>query len=326
MSHTAPTTSRPSNLRARALGAICAVVGLAAVAAPPATAAPHVDGRFAVSGVGANNEISKDRDGNVWVTLDQGNDIARINRKGKVKEFDPANIDNPVGITIGPDGNLWVTQSGGVAAFSPDDPDAAVKYPVGDIVDARPIVTGPDDALWTVSGENVIRIDPADPADVTSFPELVAGRDIDAGKDGRLWAADFDGQVVRLSTAGAARAFPTGNGSGLQALAAGPKGQIAYADPTSNPQKVGRITDGTLKRTTVPGDPFGVAFGADRAYWIPRFASGDLLRMTTAGETSVLGGLGPASGPRRIATGPGRTLWVTLDNAEKVARVSGVRR
>jgi len=326
MHHTAPTTSYPGKLRARALGVICAVVVLSAVAAAPATAAPHVDGKFAVSGVGANNEITRDRDGNVWVTLDQGNDIARINRKGKVKEFDPVNVTGPVGITIGPDDNLWVTQSGGVAVFSPDDPDAAVKYPVGDIADARPIVTGPDGALWTVSGENVIRIDPADPSDATSFPELVAGRDIDAGKDGRLWAADFDGQVVRLTTAGTARAFPTGNGSGLQALAAGPRGQIAYADPTSNPQKVGRVTNGRVSRTTAPGDPFGVAFGTDRAYWIPRFASGDLLRMTIGGETSVLRGLGEGSGPRRIAAGPGRTLWVTLDNAEKVARVSGVRR
>ena len=319
-------TAKAPHLRIRALAALCGALGLVAVAAPQASAAPKVDGKFAVSGVGANNELTRGPDGNVWVTLDQTNDIARITPKGKVKEYDPVNVTNPIGITTGPDGKLWVTQSGGVASFSPEDPDAAVKYAINDVTDPRPIVTGPDGNLWTVSGENAIRIPPANPAAATSFPELVAGRDIDAGRDGRLWAADFDGQVVRLTTAGAATTFATGNGSGLQAIAAGPKGQVAYADPTSNPQKVGRVTNGEGRKTTAPGDPFGVAYGADRAYWFPRFASGDLLRLTTGGGTSTLGGLGKGSGPRRITTGPKRTLWVTLDNAEKIARVSRVSR
>ena len=137
-----------------------------------------------------------------------------------------------------------MTQNGGVASFSPDDPDAAVKYPIDDIMDARQIVTGPDGNLWTVSGENVIRIPAANPAGSTSFPVLVAGRDIDAGKDGLLWVADFGSQVVSLTTDGDATAYSTGSNSGLQAIAAGPKGQVAYADPISNPQKVGRITTG----------------------------------------------------------------------------------
>jgi hypothetical protein len=79
-----------------------------------------------------------------------------------------------------------------------------------------------------------------------------------------------------------------------------------YADPISNPQKVGRITTGgQAKKTAAPGDPFGVAFGADKAYWIPRFAAGDLVRLTTDGHLSTLGGLGKNTGPRRIAKGPG---------------------
>ena len=323
MNQTPHIYTRPRQLRTRALAALCAVLGLAALAAVPANAA-QIDGKFPVSGVGTNNELTKGPDGNIWVTLDQTNDLARIKPNGKVKEYDPANVSNPIGITTGPDGLLWVTQSGGVASFSPEDPDAAVDYAVNDIVDARPIVTGPDDNLWTISGENAIRIDPANPAGATSFPELVAGRDIDAGKDGKLWIADFGGQVVRMKTDGTATAFETGNGSGLQAIAAGPRGQAGYADPTSNPQRAGRVVKGEVRRTKTEGDPFGVAFGADKAYWIPRFASGDLLRLTPDGDTSTLGGVGKNAGPRRIAKGPGGTLWVTLDNADKVARVSGL--
>jgi streptogramin lyase len=306
--------------------ALCAALGLAVIAAAPAAAAPKVTGKFAVSGVGTNNEVTKGPDGNVWVTLDQTNDIAKITPNGTVTEYNPANVTSPIGITTGPDGNIWVTQNGGVASFSPADPDSAVKYTINDITDARPIVTGPDGNLWTVSGGNVIRIPAANPAGATSFPVIVAGRDIDAGSDGNLWVADFDSQVVSVTTAGVATAYPTGAGSGLQAIAAGPKGQIAYADPTSNPQQVGRITaGGKAKKTTTPGDPFGVAFGGDGAYWIPRFAAGDLVRLTTSGKETTLGGLGKNAGPRRIATGPHHTLWVTLDGADKVAKVSGVK-
>jgi streptogramin lyase len=305
--------------------AVCGVLGIAAFAAAPASAKPKVDGKFDVSGVGTNNEITKGPDGNIWVTLDQGNDLARITPKGKVTEYDPANVNNPVGIAPGPGKTIWVTQSNGVAVFDPGDPDAAEDFTINDISDARAIVKGPDGNMWTVSGGNVIRINADDPTDATSFPVLVAGRDIDAGKDGKLWVADFGSQVVRVKTDGTAKAYDTGAGSGLQAIAAGPKGQVGYADPTSNPQRVGRVADGKVKSKKTEGDPFGVAFGDDDAYWMPRFASGDLLRLTTGGKVSTPVKLGATTGPRRITTGPKHTLWVTLDGSEQIAKVSGVK-
>ncbi|MEZ5063026.1 MAG: hypothetical protein R2700_16235 [Solirubrobacterales bacterium] len=307
------------------LAALCAAAGIVGIAAAPATAAPKVTGKFAVSGVGTNNEITKGPDGNIWVTLDNANDVARITPKGKVSEYDALDISNPVGIARGPGGKLWVTQPGGVAVFDPSDPDAAEKFTINDIVDPRPIVRGPDGNMWTVSGDKVIRINPDDPSDFTSFPVLVAGRDIDRGKDGRLWVADFGGQVVRVRTDGTAKAYDTGAGSGLQAIAAGPKGEVGYADPTSNPQIAGRIVNGKVKRTKTAGDPFGVAYRA-KTYWMPRFADGDLLALDAGtGKATAPVSFGNNSGPRRVTTGPGKTLWVTLENAEKIARVSNVR-
>jgi streptogramin lyase len=295
------------------------------VATAPATAAPRLTGKFDVSGVGTNNEITRGPDGNVWVTLDAGNDIAEITPQGQVTEYDPANVSNPIGIASGPGGTLWVTQANGVAVFDPDDPDAAQKFTINDIADPRPIVRGPDGNMWTVSGDEVIRIPPADPASAESFPVIDAGRDIDRGRDGNLWVADFGGQVVRVKPDGTARAFETGAGSGLQALAAGAKGQVGYADPTSNPQIVGRIAGGKVRKTRATGDPFGVAYAA-RTYWMPRFAANDLLSVSpTSGAASRAVKLGKSSGPRRITTGPGHTLWVTLDGADEIARVSGVR-
>jgi streptogramin lyase len=308
----------------RALPLVCTTLVLGGIVASPAAAVPDVDGKFSVSGVGANNDLTRGPDGNVWVTLDQTNDIAKITPRGQVTEFNPSNVTNPIGIAA-TSSQLWVTQDGGVARFSPGNPNAAVKFDIGAISDPRPIVRGSDGNLWTVSGENAIRIPPAQPTNATSFPVLIAGRDIDAGRDGRLWVADFGGQVVRMTTAGAATAIVTGAGSGPQAIAAGSRTQAAYADPTSDPQKIGRVSiSGHVQTTNTPGDPFGVEQARDRAYWFTRFAVGDLVRLTRAGDRSHLKGLGPNSGPRRIATGRPNTLWVTLDNTNKVARVSGV--
>jgi len=324
MNNSSPTYPRPRPLRIRVLALLGAATALLAVAASPAAAAPKVTGKFAVSGVGTNNEITKGPDGNVWVTLDNTNDVAQLTPKGVVREFDATDIDNPVGIASGPGKTLWVTQPGGVAVFNPADPDSATKYAINDIVDPRPIVRGPDGNMWTVSGQNVIRIPVADPTQAVSFPVIDAGRDIDRGKDGNLWVADFGGQVVRVDTDGNAKAFDTGTGSGLQAIAAGPRGEVGYADPTSNPQIVGRIVGKKVKRTKSEGDPFGVAYAA-RTYWMPRFAANDLLSLDPeTGKARSAVKLGNNVGPRRITTGPGGTLWVTLDGADKIARVSNV--
>ncbi len=317
-------TARRRPLRSRALALLCATLGLAAIAASPAAAAPDVDGKFTVSGVGTNNDIAKGPDGNMWVTLDQTNDVAKISPRGVVTEFNPANVTSPVGITAGPDGNIWVTQAGGVARFSPANPDGAVKFDIADVSDPRPIVTGPDGNLWTVSGENVIRIPPANPTTATSFGARRGARHRRQqgrqalGRRLRQPGGPGDHRGCRHGLLDRRRLRAAGDRRG-------PKSQVAYADPTSQPQKIGRVSSsGQIQKTNTPGDPFGVAFGNDNAYWFPRFATGDLVRLTPAGVRSHLGGLGPNSGPRRIATGPNHTLWVTLDQAEKVARVTGV--
>lgn len=325
MSLTAPINPSLTTPAVRVLAILAMVLGALVLVPSGADAKPKLAGKFDVSGVGTNNEITRGPDGNIWVTLDQTNDVARIKPNGNVTEFDAANISSPIGIASGPGKKLWVTQPGGVAVFDPADPEGAEKFTINDIADPRPIVRGPDGNMWTISNDKVIRIPVADPESAVSFPVIVAGRDIDRGKDGRLWVADFDGQVVRVNTDGTAKAFDTGDGSGLQAIATGPKGQAGYADPTSNPQRVGRIVGGKVRSRKTSGDPFGVAF-AVKSYWMPRFASDDLLRLTLAGRVFKPIKFGQGTGPRRITTGPGKTLWVTLDGSEQIARVKGVKR
>ena len=299
-----------------------------------ARAAPVVSGEFDVSGLGTDNALTTGPDGNVWVTLDGGAaDVAQITPAGVVTEHelgaDPMDVTNPIGITVGPDGNLWVTQTGGVAKFSPADPSAAEAFMLDTGGgDARGITAGPDGNLWTASDNQVVRVDPVDPEDETLFDVLGDGRDIAADGDGNLWVADAGGaQIVGVTTDGdPAPGSPYAVGGMPQGVAGGPGTQIAYANPGTDPQTVGRITPGgaPLVTPTPLADPFGVALGADGAYWIAQFATDDLGRLTPDGQYSTLDGFSAGSGPRKVAAGPGNTLWVTLDGADKIGRVSGV--
>jgi virginiamycin B lyase len=292
--------------------------------AGPASAAPAVNGVFDLSGEPVY--MTAGPDGNIWVVLNNsGNDLARITPAGTVTEFNPVDVNQAKGITAGPDGNLWVTQPNEVARIPPADPNAAQKFAVAAISDPRAITTGPDGNLWAGSGDKLVKIPPANPAGFEEF--TIAGmsaRGIDSG-GGRLWIADFgDGRIISATTAGVPT--PVNVGGNPQEVAAGPGDQVGYGNPGTDPQTVGRISFGGAPQTTnTPlADPFGVAFGPDGAYWFAQFATDNLGRLTPGGAYSQLGGLPAGSGPRYLTAGPGNTIWVGLETAQKVARVSGV--
>lgn len=309
----------------RTVVAGCVAALLLPAAAGPASADPVVDGVYPVTGVGTNNQVTPGPDGSMWVTLDAaGADVARIAPDGTVTEYDAPTINSPIGITAGPDGKLWVTQTGGVASFAPDAPTTAVATPIAAITDPRAITTGPDGNLWTGSGDKVVKIPPTAPATFTAFPAtgVLGARWVASGTDGNLWVADFGGQqIVRVTTAGAGTKFPTGGGP--QGIAAGPGGQVAFSDPGTAPQTIGLLTSAITTTTTPLKDPFGVTFAADGSYWVAQFAGNDVGRLTPQGQYTTIP-LPAGSGPRQISAGPNNTVWVTLDTANAIARVTAV--
>lgn len=76
---------------------VCVLAIAVPVGVGPVAADPVVDGRFAVGGVGTNNQITIGPDANVWVTLDATNDVARIAPDGTVTQFNPVNLNSPRG-------------------------------------------------------------------------------------------------------------------------------------------------------------------------------------------------------------------------------------
>ena len=310
-------------------GAIAALTALA----PAAQADPVVAGEFAMPGaseLGPDNEIVMAPDGNMWTTTDVVNGVARFTQDGTATFFPTA--ATTYGITVGPDGNLWASQEVGVAKIDPATGTATETAIVGGCAGCRGITTGPDGKIWIVGTNKLVRIDPANPA-VGQDSNVIATtnpKGMTTGSDGLLWFAD--GPNVVSATAAdtpVLTAYPIGNSTGgAQDVAAGPNGQVAYGNPVDNPQGVGLISPGgaPLKVSLENSDPFGVTFANDGAYWVARSATNDLLRLTTTGETSTLGGFAPSGGvgPRKITTGPNDTLWVTLDTPNKVAKVTGV--
>ena len=307
-----------SRLRFALLGAIVAAL----VPGGSASAAPAVNGVFDVSET--PKHLTLGPDGNIWAAV--GGKIAKVTPAGVVTEYDPTDLGSPHGITAGPDGNLWATESAGVVRIPPNDPLTAKKFAVAKISDPREITTGPDGNLWTASGDQVIKIPPADPTTFTAYPVTgMSARGIASGGDGNLWVADFfEDRVASVTTAGAFTSYPVGGG--VQGIAAGPGTQIAYANPSVNPQHVGRIVPGgTPQKSLVPGaDPFDVTFGPDGAYWFAEFVTQSVGRMTTDGQVTRLGGFAAGSGPRYLTAGPGNTLWVSLETSKQIGRITGV--
>lgn len=294
------------------------------VAAAPAVAVPAVAGEFALpagSTVGTDNEIVAGPDGNMWVTT-EANNVVRVTPSGGMTPF-PLAAD-AYGITVGPDGNLWASQEVGIAKIDPATGTATeTAIACGG---CRGITSGPDGRLWVVGTNKLVSVDPANPAGaVTHVITTANAKGMTTDSNGLLWFAD--GDKVRSTTVTTPTVITDYVvGGGVQDVGAGPNGQVAYANAGEN--EVGLVTAGGTPSQIAVGtsDPFGVAFGADGAFWIARSSTDDLVRLATDGTFSTLPGFSnaPNVGPRKIAAGPANTLWVTLDEQEAIAKVTGV--
>lgn len=319
-----PLSTVAYRMACAALIAIC----LALVATGAAQAAPVVDGEFALSKNA--QRVAQGADGNMWATLagGAGNEIARIGPDGTVTEFDVDTLIGARGIAAGPNGRLWVTISGKLGHFDPSDPvGSATAIPVPQVGQSD-IAAGPDGNLWTPNVNKLVRVTPAGAA--TEFPILTNASRVAAGANA-IWVADFGGgEVVRVTTDGIPTRFAVGGSP--QGVAVGLGGQAGYTNPGTNPHTAGRVlASGTFVATNVAPatDPFGIAFGADQAYWFAQPFGNDLGRLTADGAYSRLGGFSAEAGPRYVAPGPNNTLWVVLEglngnDAKKIARVSGL--
>jgi virginiamycin B lyase len=304
---------------------------------PSAHAAPSLAGTFPLTS-GTPGEITAGSDGNIWFTVGGVLDkqVGRITPSGAVTEYEITGDPTLKGITSGPDGNLWATTTNGIVKIPPGNPTAATSFNDAGIGSTADIVAGPDGHLWTGSDATVIDIPPDNPGvGDTPHPGIVAGtaKGIAVASDGTLWIADNNGDnsaLVHFNTAGHVIGTPTSTGDGLlqTQIAAGSGGQVAFTQPVHTPQRIGRVdASGNVQFTNMPGgigDPTGIVFANDGAYWSGNFGVDKLRRLTLTGDLTEPINFDANSGPRYIAKGPNDTLWVSLETSNKIAKITGV--
>jgi virginiamycin B lyase len=314
---------------------LCVLIGALAMSSA-AAAAPFLDGTFPLNAeIGTNSKIVDGPDGNVWLTIeDLTNDVAKVTPSGQVEEFDIEGILSPEGIAPGPDGNLWVTDVEKAAKFNPGDPTGTDQsFTVPGIGAGGQIVAGPDGLMWVATNNQLVHFSPGDPEGSVK-PVTIDGEMSPKGIDvaGSLIVIADNGtgnRIVTFTPDGTQKDFAIDGGS--QGVAGGPGGQIAFTAPGASPEKSGLISPPNPAQSfELLGDPFGVDLGADGAYWIVQFMTGQLTRVSTDGQLSFLPGL-PVESARQITAGPNGTLWVTLQKNElkgvdksSVVKVSGV--
>ncbi|MGI9019520.1 MAG: Vgb family protein [Solirubrobacterales bacterium] len=302
-----------------------ATIAIAVLAALPATAqaAPNLAGTSNVSGV--PGEMAKGSDDNVWVTVE--GKLARVKPSGNVTEFDPIEFMGIRGITSGPDGRLWLTKPNNVVEVNPQNPNNPDQHPIAAITDPRGITSGPQGKLWAASGDQLVSFKPDNPANFNAQTiNGMSARGI-AASGGKLWIADAgSGRIIKVTPkAGDDEVKRYLTGGMPQEVSSGPNGGIAYANPGTDPQTVGRVSAGGHPNTTnVPmSDPFGIDFMNDGRWWFAEFAKSKLGILTQGGAVSQFD-LPNNSGPRYLTKGKGGTLYVSLETSEKIARVTGI--
>ena len=317
-----------------------AVVLAASLAlAAPALGAPAVDGIFPLKGtIETNNKIAAGPDGNMWFTQSVGKEVAKITPSGQVEEFDLKLGEAALGIAPGPDGFMWVPTTNKVTKFAPSDPEKTKEtFTIATINADGQIVAGPDGLMWVASKESLVHFSTKDPvgsAKSVTFEGKLDPKDIDVAGS-LIVVADGAGptekpRIATFTTAGVQKDFIVPGEGAPQGVAGGPaSGQIAFTAPLAKPEQAGLIAPpNPAAPFELSGDPFGVAYGADQAFWIVQFAEGGLTRLTQGGNRTFLPGL-PKETARQVAAGPNNTLWVTLIEKEKVigpsiARISGL--
>ena len=272
---------------------------------------------------GPPGQMTYGPDGNAWVLFDgAGNEnLARVKPSGKVAEYDVDDLNGAVGITRGADNTLWASVSGGVVEMPVGNPENSTLHDVNALNGgAQGITNGPDERIYAASGDQFVSFPANNPADQDE--DTIGGmnaRGVD-GADGKIWIADFGGtDIVRVNPNG--EKFKRFNvGGGPQQVAEGPNGLVGYTNPGSDPQTVGRIEDGDVKKTKDDGaDPFGIGFAGGK-WWIGQFNKpGKIGMLSPNGDLKQFDRGVPNNAKTRYLAAGGGMVFVGIENRDEVA-------
>jgi streptogramin lyase len=215
-----------AHLRLKLNGALLAI-SLASAAQAKTRAFPIPTGSQPIS-------ITLGPDGNLWFTLQNSSQVARITPEGVITEFQTPTFSFPIDITPGPDGNVWFSEgaSGRIGFITPGGRITEIEFSNFDA--SSGIAAGSDGNIWftDVTGNNIWRFDLTTRV-LTKFPIPTPGAfpgDMTAGADGNLWFTEGIGKIGRITTSGVITEF--GNDLGLPySITDGPRRQRLVHSP-----------------------------------------------------------------------------------------------
>ncbi len=267
--------------------------------------------------------ITEGPDGNIWFTLQNSSQVARLTPDGVVREFRTPTLSFPNDITPGPDGNVWFSEgaSGQIAFITPQGRITEIPFSIFEA--ASGIVTGPDNNIWfcDLTGNNIYRYELATGA-LSKFPIPTPNsfpQDIAAGADGNLWFTELTGgKIGRITTSGVITEF--GNLDSPRSITDGPDGNIWFS--LSFSPFIGRITPaGDITLFPTPSRPEQIARGHGNTILFSEFGENKIATMTTDGVVTE----SPEfrfSEPTGITAGPRQSVWFLGFGNDKVYRTA----
>lgn len=180
--------------------------------------------------------ITTGADGNLWFTLSNSNEVARITPRGNISYFVTPSLSNPAFITPGPDGNIWFGEgsTGKIASVTPAG--VVTEYQFSFFGVSVGITTGSDDNIWfTDQTDHAVWRYEISSGTFTEFklptPNSFPG-DITTGSDGNMWFTEQAvGRLGRITPSGVITEFAGVGNPG--SIAAGPDGNIWISDAFS---------------------------------------------------------------------------------------------
>jgi streptogramin lyase len=159
---------------------------------------------------------------------------------------------------------------------------------------------------------------------------------ITVGADQALWFAEIGGnRIGRITTAGQITEFALPNGGNSpRDIANGPDGALWFTEWNSG--RIGRITTaGQITEFRPPNAPVetgvffpsgptpaGITAGPDQAVWFTDRDSGEIGRITSAGQITMFPLPDKTVSPRGITTGPDGALWFVEATGDAIGRIT----
>lgn len=233
---------------------------------------------------GLANRIAPGLPGFLWFS-DGTSYISKISTSGTITAYFVSTLTKTFGVAPGPDGNEWYTDQGthSIGKVSPTGTSSLISIPSG----ATPvgITAGPDGNMWFSAsggptGQEFGKVVIATKM-VTEYPIAsgTAGAPgvMTKGPDGNIYAANSNGGVFRVTTAGVSTYFPTSFTSSFEnGIAVGPDKQI-WVSPGDSADDLTEFNTTTHKfgkaamvpncGASSPGIPRGLTLGPDGDMW-----------------------------------------------------------